>query len=244
MYNYPYYMARQNNPQILSSAWGDVNGDRIPDRVFLQGIKTPGSPFVQKITLGVQDGRTGNVSITPLKSDVGYNPTVTLFDFTGEGVQDILIGIASGGSGGIMYYYIYSYLGNKPEILFDYNVFNEKYDYQVTYRDFYKVEVIDKVEGLKYALDITYKGKDYLNEIYEEDGRLKTPIEGFVNPLSGLYPIDFNADGRYELLAYQRIAGRYNADGLGFVQTALTWKENEFSFLNQYASIPGSEVPS
>lgn len=35
-------------------------------------------------------------------------------------------------------------------------------------------------------------------------------IEGWVNPLSGLYPIDFDRDGTYELEAHQTIAGRYS----------------------------------
>ncbi len=240
MYN-PYYNMNQRNSMIVSFARGDVNGDRIPDNVYLTGVKTPDSPFVQKITLVIQDGRTGALNIVPLESDAGYNPTLFLGDFTGDRVNDILISITSGGSGGITYYYIYSDLMNMTKLLFDYNVFNETYKYDVTYKDFYKVEVINTTDNIKYLLDISYKGKDYLNEIYDSDGKLKSPIEGFVNPISGLYPVDFDANGVYELLIYQKIAGRYNADSLGYVQTILKWDNNKFVMIGQYVAIFGSK---
>jgi hypothetical protein len=81
------------------------------------------------------------------------------------------------------------------------------------------------------------KGTDYLNEIYHENGILKNPIEGFVDPLGGLYPIDFNSDKVYSLLAIQKISGRYHADSLGFIQNVLKWKENKFVLDNQLVGI-------
>lgn len=227
---------------IVYFSRGDVNGDCIPDNVYLTGVKTYDSPFVQKITLVIQDGRTGMINSISLKSDAGYNPTLFLGDFTGDGVKDILISINSGGSGAIMYHYIYSYFMNKPKLLFDYSVFNETFQYEVTYKDYYKVEVVNTTAGIKYIIDISYKGKDYLDEIYDADGKLKSPIEGFVNPLSGLYPIDFDSNGVYELLAYQKIAGRYNADSLGYIQTTLKWETNQFTMLNQYVAIFGAKL--
>lgn len=236
-----YYSLGNINSIVVSSARGDVTGDGIPDNVYLTGVKTPDSPFTQKITLVIQDCRTGRVNRVPLESDAGYNPTLFLGDFTGNGVKDIMISIASGGSGGIMYYYIYSAVGNRPRLLFDYNVFNEAYQYQVNYQDYYKVKVINITECLKYIIDISCKDQAYLNEIYDTGGRLKVPVEGFVSPLSGLYPIDFDTDGVYELLAYQRISGRFAADALGYVQTTLKWNNRNFALVNQYVAIFGSE---
>ncbi|ABR49120.1 conserved hypothetical protein [Alkaliphilus metalliredigens QYMF] len=242
MLHSPYVNFSQKNAMIVSSAWGDVNGDGIPDHVYLTGVKTIDSPFIQKITLVIQDGRTGMMSYVPLKSNAGYNPTLFLGDFTGDGIKDILISIASGGSGGIMFYYIYSYVCNTPKLLFDYNVFNEAYKYQVIYKDYYKVEVINVTEGIRYVIDISTRDQDYLNEIYDAEGKLKSPIEGFVNPLSGLYPVVFDSDGVYELLAYQRISGRFAADALGYVLTTLKWNGRKFALVNQSVAIGGSPV--
>lgn len=241
LYN-PYLNPNQTRPSIVYATRGDVTGDRIPDNVFLTGIKTADSPFTQNITLMIQDGATGAITTIPLESNAGYNPTIFLGDFTASGVKDILVGINSGGSGAIMYYYIYSALMNKPKLIFDYNVFNEKFKYEVKYMDNFKVRVLSKTRGVEFIIDISNRGKEYLDEIYDKDGKLKQPIEGFVNPLSGLYPIDFNSDGVYELFGFQRVAGRYNADALGYIQTTLQWYKTDFEVSNQYLAIFGKDV--
>lgn len=227
---------------IVSFARGDVNGDGIPDNIYLTGIKTTESPFIQNIKLVIQDGRTEKMYYVPFKFESGYNPTVSLYDFTGDSIKDILIGINSGGSGAIMYYYILSAINNIPKLLFDYNVFNEVYKYKVHYNDYYKVEVINITDNIKYVIDISYKDKDYLDEIYYKNGKLKEPIEGFVDPLSGLYPIDFDSDGVYELLAYQQISGQYHADSLGYIQTTLKWNRRKFDLVDQNVAIPGKSI--
>lgn len=236
-----YFRANMIKSTIVSYASGDVDGDGIPDNVYLTGIKTPNSPFIQNITLEIQNGMTGEFTNIALSDNAGYNPTLFLGDFTGNRVDDILIGIDSGGSGGIMYYYIYSFINNKAQLLFDFNVYNELYKYDVSYKDNYKVEVISKTNNQKYLIDISNRGPDYLSEIYYENGKLKSQINGFVNPISGLYPVDFDSNKVYELLAYQKIAGRYNADSLGYVLNTLKWEKNIFDLDNQYVAIFGSQ---
>lgn len=231
-----------NHPITVAFAQGDVTGDKVADRVYLTGTKTPDSPFTQNITLHVQDGRTGAVTSVALKDNTGYNPTLFLGDFTGNGVDDILIGINTGGSGGIMYYYVISFVGNQARMLFDFNTYNDQYQYEVTYEDHYKVKVVSKANNQKYILDISTRGADYLNEIYDKNGKLKSPITGFVNPLSGLYPVDFDANGVYELLAYQKIAGRYNADSLGYFLNTLSWENNRFVLQQQFVAIYGTDI--
>jgi hypothetical protein len=238
MYNF--YFRAEMGPGIVSFVRGDVNGDGIPDNVYLTGIKTLDRPFTQEITLVVQDGLTGRFAAIPLDENAGYNPALILEDFTGDGIPDILISIATGGSGGIMYYYIYSFINNKAQLLFDFDAYNREYKYDVIYQDNYKVEAVSRKNHKKYIIDISNKGADYLNEIYDMDGNLKKPISGFVNPLSGLYPVDFDTDKVYELLAYQKIAGRYNADSLGYVLNTLKWENNRFVLDNQYVAVFGA----
>jgi hypothetical protein len=234
MYNYS-----RVNPSIVSVAKGDVTGDKVSDNVYLTGTKTPDSPFIQNITLVVQDGRTGRTRNVQLSENAGYNPTLFLGDFTGNGVDDILIRIDSGGSGAFTYDYVYSFVNNNPQLLFDFNVYNEQFQYDVSYQDNYKVKVISKINHLTYLIDISLKDPEYLSEIYNANGKLKSPIEGFVNPLSGLYPVDFDSNKVYELLAYQKIAGRYNADALGYVLNTLGWKNDRFILQNQNVAVGG-----
>ncbi|WP_134703317.1 VCBS repeat-containing protein [Ammoniphilus sp. YIM 78166] len=226
--------------QVVASARGDVNGDRIPDYVYLSGIKTADSPFTQNISLHVQDGKTGRTMSVALRPNVGYAPSLFLGDFTGNQVNDILVSIATGGSGAIMNHFIYSFLNNAPQLLFHSDRYNEQYKYRVTYKDYYKVEVVSERNNNMFMIDISTRDADYLNEIYDTNGKLISPIQGFVNPLSGLYPVDFDSNGVYELLAYQKIAGRYNADSLGYVLNTLKWQGNHFGLDNQQVAIWGS----
>lgn len=234
--------ANWNFPSIVSSAQGDVNGDGVLDNVYLTGVKTSDSPFTQNITLIIQNGRTGMFTTIPLQENAGYNPTLFLGDFTGDGVADILISINSGGSGAIMYHYVFSFANNIPKLIFDFNKYNEQFQYDVKFLDQYKVEVISKVNNVSYIIDISQKGEDYLTEIYDQNGNLISPITGFVNPLSGLYPVDFDSNNVFELLAYQKIAGRYNADSLGYILNTLSWKDNEFVLQMQYVAVWGSQI--
>ncbi|EYE87260.1 hypothetical protein Q428_14270 [Fervidicella metallireducens AeB] len=230
--------------EILDFKQGDVNGDGFKDNVFLIGNKPYGdeSPFVDNITLIIQCGRSQRFTRVNLKNDAGYNPTIFLGNFTNDRGEEILITIDTGGSGGTIYSYVYSFLNNDLKKIFDSDKFNDEYIYRVSYRDNFKVDVISKNLAYKYTLDIEYKGKEYLSEIYDDSGKLKEPIEGFVRPLGGLYSIDFNRDGVLELYAAQGISGRYGADGLGFVETILKWSGRRFEAERQYVAIFGSEI--
>ncbi|MFL6556287.1 MAG: VCBS repeat-containing protein, partial [Bacillus sp. (in: firmicutes)] len=148
----------------------------------------------------------------------------------------------TGGSASTIYAYIFSYMNSEIRQIFDSDAFNDSYKYDVTYENQFKAKVSSYHLREKYILDLTYKGKEYLSEIYNTQGALKTPINGWVNPLSGLYAIDFNRDGIYELEAYQSIAGRYNADSLGYVQTVLKWNGQSFSPDTQTVAIFGGEL--
>lgn len=226
-----------NPSRVVVLACGDVTGERFRTRSTLTGVTTPESPFVQHITLHIQDGRSRRVTNVPLRENAGYNPTIFLGDFTGDGADDILVSIASGGSGGTMYHYIYSFVNQRVRLLFDFEAYNEQYQYEVEYQDDYKVEVVSKMNNEKYIIDIFTRDAEYLNDIYYKNGKLKSPITGFVNPLSGLYPVDFDSDNQFELLAYQKIAGRYNADSLGYILNTLAWWENRFVLQNQFVAI-------
>ena len=229
------------NQNVVAYARGDVNGDKIADEVFLIGAMTSDSPFVNNITLIIQNGVTGSTTSITLKDNGGYNPSLFLGDFTGNGVCDILISIATGGSGGTYYYFIYTFVHNRVRLLFNSDAYNEQFKYEVMYLDNYKVEVRSIKNNTRYLIDLSLKGSDYLNEIYNDDGKLKIPISGWVDPISGLYPIDFDLNKVYELLAYQKIAGRYHADSLGYIQNTLKWNSRIFALDNQVISIIGSQ---
>lgn len=80
-----------------------------------------------------------------------------------------------------------------------------------------------------------------MNGIYDANGKLKTPISGWVDPISGIYPINFGFDGMYDLLAYQQIAGSYHVDTVGTMQNRLKWNGNMFVLDYQDLAIFGAD---
>jgi hypothetical protein len=233
------FFGGKRNQYVVAHAKGDVNGDGVAEHVYLTGVRDPDASYIRNITLVIQNQAAGIFASVPLKENAGYDPSLFLGDFTGDGVDDILISIATGGSGGTYIYYVYSFVNNRIRLLFDYEVYNRKYEYDVTYKDHYKVEVVSRANDTKYLIDISLRDPEYLNEIYDGNGKLKKPISGWVDPISGLYPIDRDSDEVYELLAYQKIAGRYHADSLGYIQNNLIWQNNMFTLDNQLAAIFG-----
>ncbi len=227
---------------VLDFKTGDVTGDKVTDYIYLLGEKPyEDSPFRSNIIIRIIDGKTGKIITVRPKVNSGYGPTLFLSDFTKDKVSDVLLSIDSGGSGAIGYYYIFSFIDDVPKKIFDFEEFNNRFTYEVNYLNNYKAEVLSNENNKRYIIDLSFKGPEYLSEIYNPDGTLKKPIQGWVDPLSGLYPIDFQRDGVYELYGIQAIAGRYHADGLGWVQTSLEWNGDDFKVFFQTVGIFGDD---
>ncbi len=215
---------------LLDYKEGDVTGDGIPDKVYLIGNKEePDAGFTTNIRLIVKLGDTGSYITVFPENAAGYEASLFLGDFNKDNINDIFISIVTGGSGGQAFYYIYSFINAKSNLIFYYEDFNEAFDYEVIFKDYYKVEVINETLNQTFIIDLSDRDPEYLSEIYNENGTLKEPIEGFVIPLGSLFPIYRHEDDNYDLLAIQRVVGRYNADTIGYPHTYLTWEEDEFN---------------
>ena len=237
---YRYY----RQPVIVSSAVGDVNGDDVPDHVYLTADSGSGteSSYLRNITLHVQCGATRRVYAIELdpNANSGYNPTAFLGDFTKDGVKDILVTIDSGGSGALTFDYVFSFLNNTARKLFDFNAYNEQNRYDVKYMDGYKVKVTSPATKTEFIIDISGRDADYLKQLYNANGKLIEPVNGSYNGVSGFYPVDMERDGVYEIQAYQRITGLYNADSLGYVINTLQWDGRKFGIWQQWLAIFGN----
>ncbi|WP_186278879.1 hypothetical protein [Lysinibacillus sp. BW-2-10] len=237
------YHWRPIMPLIVTSKVGDVTGDGFPDWIYLTANKQdPSSPYWVNISLHIKYGRTNRIETFALPENQGYNPTIWLGDFTGNGVNDVFVVFDTGGSGGILIGYIYSSIQGRMVKIFDSIQFSEQHPYQVVYTNGYKANVISDNPHKKYTLDLQYKGQEYLNEIYDSNGNLKQPIEGWVDPPSALYPIDIARNGKYDLQVLQQIAGRFHADGLGYVENLLNWDNNQFAIVRQTVAIYGEDM--
>ncbi len=237
-------MADYRKQDTIAFTTGDVTGDGNVDQIYLTGKKVPNGELFEQITLVIRDGRTGVFKNIKLKQNVGYQPTLFLCDFNGDGVLDIMIRIDSGGSGAITYSYIYSYAKSDQELLFDSEYYNEQYQYTVRYMDNYFVKITSKENDTEYLVDLSNREDEYLDEIYTEDGELKRPITGEVDPISLILPGDIKNDGGCQLLLFQEVWGLYHADALGYIENFLCWDKykQKFVLMNQYLGITGTET--
>ena len=227
---------------MITTLTGDVNGDGVPDILWLSGTRADDSAAWQQVKLVVQDGRTCLTTTLPLPAEIAYSPALTLSSLTGPGKKDILVSLPTGGSGGITQYAVYAYLDGAYQQIFSSEAYERQYAYGVYFLDGYTVKAFSQQNRQEYLIDISAKGADYLNAIYHANGTLKQPVEGFVNPLSGLFPIDFSLSGQDSLLAYQKIAGQYNADSLGYFLNTLRWQGDAFVLTDQMVGIFGSDA--
>lgn len=227
---------------VAASLSADVTRDGVPDLVALVGERIPGSQYWQNLRLVIQNGATSVIGAIDLPVMQGVSPTLFVGAFTGPGAQNILVSLPTGGSGGIVDYFIFNYENAIIETLFNSETYNSEYQYQVDYVDNYRVAAVSQNNQKSYFIDISQRGDDYLSPIYLPNGVVRQPLQGFVNPLSGLYPIDFDGDGVYALQAWQEIAGLSNADTLGYFLNRLEWMGTQFVLTDQLVGIPGTEL--
>ena len=148
--------------------------------------------YTDQISLHIKDGRTNRISTVNFQYNAGYNARLFLGDFSKDNVLDILVSIDSGGSGGYGYFYIYSFKNNIPRQMFDVEKYNQDHLFDVHYEDSYKVRVESPQLDILFTIDISNKGYDYLSQYYDENGKLKQPVQGGALALGVLNPIVTN----------------------------------------------------
>lgn len=178
----------------------------------------------------------------PLAHDEGYDPQLVLGSMTARDRADVLIALETGSSGAIGLYSVIAYQNGAYQTVFDSEQYARQMRYRVRYLDQYAVRAESENTGMAYFIDLAGKDSDYLAQLYDENGRLKREQEGFVDPVSLLYPADVNRDGLLELVAWQRISGLYHADALGDFIGTLAWNGRAFALTTQTVGILGYSI--
>ena len=215
-----------NNIIIFDTKRADVNGDGVAENIYLTGRRETTGIVASNIRVDVENGKTYHIN---LKVNKGYNPKLFVGDFTKDGIDDIFISIESGNTGRESYFYIYSFVDNEANRVFDFEQFNSEHQYDVNYKDNYIVEVKGLFSDFKQNINISNRG-DYLKNLYNSDGKLINSMKGMVSPIIELRPIFSN--GTYNLQAIQRIIGYYNADTLGMIVTPLRFDRTKNAFVS------------
>lgn len=231
--------------QVIAQTIADLNGDGAEETVTLTGIQLPDSSACQDVTLAIADGASGETAEYPLPQDIGYGPQLWVGSLTAPNSRDVLVSMSSGGSGGLNYYTVFARQQEGYGIVFDTESYNNAFAYSVAYQDGYTVRADSLANGMSYHLSLSGREDGYLSDLYLEGGALKAPVAGGVNPLGFLYPADLDGDGVCEMIAFQRITGLYNADGLGNFVNTLAWdgESATFALRDQCVQISGAQQP-
>ena len=145
-----------------------------------------------------------------------------------DGIDDLLISIPTGGSGGISNYFLYTFKDFKltkiavPEPLFITSQFLNDYKATMT---------IDQT-GETFTFDLQSRKKDYNRLGLYTKGILNEPRELMVDPYSTLKPILLKEKGdTYGLKGIQQVSGAYHADGIAFVESTWYYEKGKWNLL-------------
>lgn len=213
------------NTYVSDYKFKDINGDKVKDHIIVAGVREyDDSLYCSDVILIVQDGKTREYMEAAIDKDAGgYGASAFVGDFNGDKVDDVLIGMPTGGSGGIIQYALFSFKENKPHSLFDFEKFNQGIDLKVKFLPDFKTELrsdtLDKTE----ILDLAYNEAMYVGAgIYDNEGKILQSTEGWTDSYGELKPVDIDLDGSFELIGTQRICGCCHADSIAYLIT--TWK--------------------
>lgn len=225
------------NSYILDYKVGDVTGDKIEDGVILVGVREGGSEtaFIKNINIIIQNGNTKAFKkFMPGPMDSGYEPKLLLGDFNGDKIPDILVSIATGGSGGTSFYSLISFKDSKVKHLFDQEKFSYGLNFDVLFRENFKVEIKSKELRKSFTLDLSDKKDDYIElKVYDSQGKLLAPTTtGFAAGIIALEPVDSDNNGTYDLVTLQRFAGIANADTVGYASETWKYEGGKFALKN------------
>lgn len=233
-----------NQKNVIITKIGDLKGSSEEDIIYLLGnVDGKGKNAVySNMQIIVSDGKNGGITDINLRDIRGYNPKVTLENFKIDKNKEILFTIEDKGNNGYIIGEMYSLDGDKEVKIFDTDSYNRGETYQVLYQDNYKVNLVDINTNINYSIDISKKDKDYLNSIYDSNGKLKKNIVGKVLPVSEISPINLSRNEKIDILSIQKIIGINENDILGNLNCILSFKDTKFEKINSFVAILGEKT--
>ncbi|MBB6447404.1 hypothetical protein [Bacillus benzoevorans] len=220
-----YALDKDGKEVVLIEEKADISGDGKEDTIFLKGIPyEEGASYLKEIFLQIT-GSNGKSERVELEG--GYEPGVTFVDLNHDDIEDMLISIPSGGSGGMTNYSLFTYKDFQlkeiapPDPLTITSQFLDQYQAKITIEN----------TGQSYNFDLKSRKNDYDRLGIYQNGKLNEPRELMVDPYSTLKPVKIN-DNSYGLKAIQQISGAYHADGIAFIESTWNYENGKWLLLD------------
>lgn len=174
------------------------------------------SPYMLDLVLivNIPGQKTAEINL-PADFNGGYGNTLSADDFTGDKKDEIVISMATGGSGGVVNYLIYTYRENRWQLIYS-PIYPGEIKMTGKYLDGYKAQI--NLQGISKPVILNLLArKKYLDaaSIYKA-GKLKEEVIPWMN-FDIMQITDYNRDGIQEVRAHYTINGTCNADDIASV---------------------------
>lgn len=158
----------------------------------------------------------------------GYNMKLFSGDFTNDNKDEIMV---RGSFEGFEIGAIYKLIDDKIKEIFNQNDIVKNSPCTAKYKDNYKVHI--SCGNKKYSINLANRPKDYLNLIYDSEGKVKPKAMSSVDAPDALFPIKDVDNNYHEFLIQQRIVGIINADTLGIIQTQCNLLDDKLTIVKK-----------
>lgn len=220
-----YALAQVEEAETIYKKEIDITGDGKNDFIELVGIPfDEGTLFLKEIYL---KAKTSEGKMLKIDLEGGYEPTLKLKDLNHDGVKDLFVGIATGGSGGLSNYYLYSVKGSKVADL----TVPDPLTITSTFENNYKAAIKIDAIGESFRFNLASRKKEYDTLGLYHNGKLNEPAELMVFPFSTLKPVKLPGN-KFGVKGVQRFSGVSNADTIGFVESSWYFDKGKWKLLS------------
>ncbi|MGG7076617.1 hypothetical protein [Clostridium sardiniense] len=234
-------MPRDNGKSIIDAKDGNVTDKFSLDKVILTGIKKfSDSDYIDGITINVSLRGNGNSIIKNIPY-AGYNLSLFIGDFNGDGKAEVMIRGTLEKEKGSYLFSVYTYKNNSLEEIYNHNMFNAMAKFNAKYLDNYRAEITSEDTKEKYIIDLSLRPKVYLNQSYDESGKVKENASIRVTNLRDVDPKESDNIEVYNLVLAKAILGVDDKDLLGFIESNVTLINNIPRITETWILIPGSK---
>lgn len=216
---------------ILDGRCANVNRT---DKIFLVAFMSMGGSLQTDITVVIKNEGVLLKAVPPVSE--GYDASMFCGRFTDKPLEQVLLSFQSANAAQ-MHHYLFDFYNPQINMLLDIKNLNLQSLYTTDFIDGYAVVVTNVQTQEKHIIDLKYKPKVYISSLYDENGNLKKNVSGEILPIGELHPVYSDYQMRYQLLAFQKIAGINHLDILGFLITRLNWNGYEFQTVDVSTAI-------